>query len=154
MAWSDLLSVLNAHLVTAGATLTPAITYVRRGEPVSIPVDTIAYWYDGDQESSTGGNTFTKVNVGERITITVYFRVGDHKDSYDANLDERIRAANRAIQARLWGDTHIGENCIGLAIENTRTAWVQYDVGPPERWAKTLTIPIAVDMAETESISA
>ena len=151
MSWSGVLSTLQTHLETVGAALTPAITYVRASEPAALPQDMIVYWYEGDQESTTGGNTFGKVNTQERLTITVFWRVGDRKDDYAADLEVSAREANRAIQAALWGDTYLGGNAIGLDIGSTSMGWVQYE---PGRWARTLTLPLVVEMAETATISA
>jgi hypothetical protein len=149
MSWSGVLSTVQTHCETAGAALTPPITYVRASEPVAVPQDMIAYWYDGDQESTTGGNTFGKVNTQERLTITFYWRVEDRKDSYAADLEVTARTANRALHAALWGDVKLGGNCIGIDMGPTQMAWAQHE---PGKWARTLTATLIVDLAETEDI--
>lgn len=150
MSWTGVLDTIGTHLTTAGATITPPITKVRRGEPFHVGIKTLAYWYDGDQESETGGNTVGGVtNIQERVTIRGYWPVPTRDDPRADALEVELQAVNRAIQAALWGDAHLGENCIGLDIGNTSAGWQQWG----EAWARVLTIPLIVDMANVETIS-
>ena len=148
MSWAGVLSTIQTHLETAGATLSPAITYVRASEPVALPQDLIAYWYEGDIDDDS---TWSQVNTKERMTITVYRRVGDRKDDFAADLEVWLRDANRAIQTRLYGDEYLGGNCIRLTIGATSAGWAQYE---PDRWARTLVIPLEVSLANTATIAA
>lgn len=149
MSWSGVLSTVHTHLTTAGASLSPTITLIRRGEPFSSLERQIAYWYDGDQESTTGGNTLTRVNIQERLTIRCYWPVLNRDAQWMSDIEVQVQAANRAIQSALWGDAHLGENAIGLDIGNTQAGW--QPVG--EAWIRVLTIPVLVDLAETEVIA-
>jgi hypothetical protein len=149
VSWTGVLTAVNGHLVTVGAALDPPITAVRRGEPFSLLQPTLAYWYDGDQESSTGGRTLAQNNVEEKLIIRGYWTVPNRDDPKAAQIEDRLQLANRAIQASLWADVHLNGNCIGLAIASTSTGWQQWG----EAWLRVLTIPVFVDMAWVEPIS-
>lgn len=123
MTWAGALSVLDAHLVTAGATLTPPVTAIRQGEPDEVNVPVFAYWYTGDRESTTGGNTLARTNLQEGIVIRGYFPGSLRVKSQDATLEVMIREAKAAIRSALWGDGYLGGNCITLTLEDTVSGW-------------------------------
>lgn len=149
MSWSGALAALQADLVAAGATLSPAITIVRQGEPDSLNADVIAYEYGGDRESGTGGNTLSKTNIEERVTVTVYLRGSVRATTIDGSLEVRLREANRAIKNALWGDWSLGGNSIGISIEPSETAWAL--IG--EQLARTVAFDIYIDLAEVDDIA-
>jgi heat shock protein HslJ len=147
--WGALMTAVDAHLVAAGATLTPPITKVRRGPAFSIPTDMFAYWYDGRQPSRTGGNTFAKTNIEERLTVELYIRIGGETgDDYSAAVEDRMRAATSAVCNRLWGDWDLGGNAIGISIEATSTDRLQVTGGA----IYVVTIPVYIDLGDEDSI--
>src|SRR3972149_3011596 len=72
MSWAGVIAAIDADLVTAGATLSPAITEIRQGEPDAVNMPIIGYWYVGDRESLTGGNSFGKTNIEEGGLVRIY----------------------------------------------------------------------------------
>jgi hypothetical protein len=146
MSWAGVLSTVDAHLVTAGATLTPAITVVRRGEPYSLGRQMIAYWYAGDREHA---NTLTSTTIDEHLVIRCYWPVPNRDDVLAAALEVSVQQANRAIQARLWGDAHLGENVIGLDIDPAEAGWEAWG----EAWIRTLTVSLWCWMVDVETIA-
>lgn len=151
MAWQDTLDVIEAHLLAAGATLTPKVTNIRHGEPTALssgkPV--YAYWYAGDRESQTGGNTFTRTNLEEGIRIQLYapgtIRLRNQTDT----TEQFLRAGVRAIKARLWGDAALGGNTIGLDLDGSETGWFEIS----GMLARTVGFTAWLDLAEVDVIA-
>ena len=98
MSWAGVLSTIDAHLVTAGATLTPPVTAIRQGEPDAVTTPVFAYWYIGDRESKTGGNTLARTNLEEGVLIRGYFPGSLRVKSQDAALEVLVQAAKAAIR--------------------------------------------------------
>jgi hypothetical protein len=151
MTWAGALTALETALTTAAATVNALDTQkdpfrVRRGEPFSLMQRQVAYWYEGDQEA---GNTLTRENVEEKITVRWYWPVLNRDDTWVAALEVQLQAANRATHAQLLADTHLGEHSIALRIDETTAGW--QNVG--EAWVRVLTIPVRVDMAEVSTIA-
>lgn len=149
MSWSGVLTAIDAHLVAAGATLTPTVTAVRQGEPDAVTTPVFAYWYAGDRESETGGNTFGRTNIEEAVVIRGYFPGSTRVRSQDATLEELVQAAKAAIRARIWADFELGGNAIGVDIQPTTSGWAQ--VG--DSFARTFEFTVWVDLAEVDPIT-
>ena len=154
MSWSGALTTLETHLTTAAATVNALDTgkdpfRVRRGEPFSLMSRQVAYWYEGDQESRTGGMTLGKNNIEEKVTVRWYWPVLNRDDTWVAALEVQLQAANRATQGPLLGDVTLGGNSIALFLGETTAGW--QNVG--EAWVRVLTIPVFVDQAWTEDIA-
>ena len=149
MAWADLLAVVDTHLVAAGATLTPPVTGIRHGEPDAVTTPVFAYWYGGDRESTTGGNTFGKTNIEEMLIIRGYFPGSLRVKSQDAALEELIRAAKAAIRLRLWADGQLGGNAIGIDLDPTLSGWSV--VGGSI--VRTFEFVLWCDLAEVDTIA-
>ena len=154
MSWSGVLSTLDSHLATAAAAInaldaTQEPFIVRPGgEPFSAVARQVSYWYEGDQESTTGGNTFGKANRMEKLTIRWYWPMLSRDPVFATRVEVQMEAANRATQAAIMGDDHLGENAIATFIEETTAGWQQVS----EAWIRVLTIPIRIDLAWTEDI--
>ena len=114
---------MEAVLGPAGATLSPAISDIRQGEPDAVNMPIIGYWYVGDRESLTGGNTFGKTNIEEGVLVRIYRPGSVRATSLDDSLEVWVRNAVRACKAALWGDAHLGNNAIGLDITDTVAGW-------------------------------
>jgi len=123
MSWAGIIAAIDADLVAAGATVSPAILTIRQGEPDTVNLPVIGYWYVGDRESLTGGNTFGKTNIEEGVLIRIYRPGSVRATSLDDSLEVWIRSAIRACKAALWGDAHLGNNAIGLDITDTVAGW-------------------------------
>src|SRR3989304_2987544 len=123
MSGAGVIAAIDADLVTAGATLSPAITEIRQGEPDAVNMPIIGYWYVGDRESLTGGNSFGKTNIEEGVLVRIYRPGSVRATSLDDSLEVWVRSAVRACKAALWGDAHLGGNSIGLDITDTVAAW-------------------------------
>lgn len=158
MSWIGVLDRLEALLTAAGASLDPPLTHVQRGRPLSQPPIEIAYWYGGEAESATGGNTLTKTNVQDRIHIRCYWPLTADGIAHD--VEEQIFLANRAICGALWGDVDrttgaaLNGNAIGVDIEDITAGWENFGDRDSPVWSRTLDIPILVDLAEQDVIGA
>jgi len=154
MSWAAALTALETNL-TAAAAVVNALDpgkdpfVVHAGEALSALQRSLRYWYDGDQESSTGGRTLTRNNVQEKVTVRWYWPVMNRDDKWISQLEVQLEAANRATQAALYGDSLLGDNAIGLEVLETSTGWQQVR----EAWVRVLTIPVLIDMAWTEVIA-
>jgi hypothetical protein len=154
MSWAGVLTTIDTHLATAAGVVDALDTRqepfdVRRGEPFGALKRQVAYWYNGDQESTSGGRTFGKNNVEEKLVIRWYWPVLNRDDNFSSYIETQLQAANRATQAALLGDGTLGGNSIDLTIESVTAGW--QSVG--EAWIRVLTIPLLVDMAWTEDIA-
>jgi hypothetical protein len=151
VSWAGALTALETALTAAAATVNALDTNqppfaVHAGEaPFSLDRQ-LRYWYEGDQEA---GNTLTRENIEEKITIRWSWPVLNRDDRWISALEVQLQAANRATHAALLGDTHLGENTIALRIDDTRAGWIQKS----EAWNRTLDIPIRLDMAEVSTIA-
>jgi hypothetical protein len=124
MTYADALTVYHAHLVAAGAAVSPAITTVVRGEPSALStVPVIAYWWGGRRESVFGGNTLSSVQLDEAMVTTVYVPDGIRLPNRNQTVEDYLRDVIHQIHDRLWADAHLGENVIGLDLSETVAAW-------------------------------
>jgi hypothetical protein len=153
MSWSGVLTTLDAILVTAGkiATLADAnkVTLVRQGEPGGVNVPTLAYWWTGDRESQTGGNSLNKTNVEEGLQIMAYWPVQDRSEGLMDRLENDIRTMKQAITAGLWGDATLGGNCIGITIDSVTGGWQDIN----GRYARVLDMRVWIDLAFVDDIA-
>jgi hypothetical protein len=148
VSWAGVITAIDANLVAAGATLTPIIDAIRQGEPDAVDMPLIAYWYGGDRESQTGGNTFGKTNLEELVYVRIYFPGSIRADSLDSSLEVRIRNAKAAVLHALWGDASLGGNAIGLDVQDTTSGWAA--VG--NALCRVVELAIWVDLAELDDI--
>lgn len=157
-SWAGALAAIQADLVLAAAVVNALDTTKdpfapAPGEALSAIDRRLRYWYEGDQESTTGGKTLGKNNVQEKVTIRWYWPVVSRDDHWISDLEGQLQAANRATQKYLLLDEHLKnagtENCIGLEVGPGTTGW--QNVG--EAWIRVLTVPLLVDMAWTEDIA-
>ncbi len=149
MSWAGVIAAIDAHLVAAGASLTPSVTAVRQGEPDAVTVPVFAYWYAGDRESETGGNTFGVTNLEEAVAVRGYFPGTVRAKSQDATLEVLIQAAKAAIRSALWADALLGGNAIGIDITPTQSGWTQ--VG--DALARSFEFTVWVDLAGVDDIT-
>src|SRR3972149_2432195 len=120
MSWAGVIAAIDADLVTAGATLSPAITEIRQGEPDAVNMPIIGYWYVGDREAEAGGDSLTKTNIEEGVLARISRPGSVRATSLDDSLEVWVRSAVRACKAALWGDAHLGGDRIGLDGPDTR----------------------------------
>lgn len=151
MSWDGVLTTIEGHLATAGASLDPKATDIRPGEPkdFSSVQPVIAYWYAGDRESQTGGNTFTRTNIEEGLRIQLYvpdtIRLRNKADA----TERYLRAGVRAIKAALWADASLGGNAIGLDLDSSETGWFEIS----GVLARTVGFNAWIDLAEVDVIA-
>lgn len=155
--WAGALAAIQADLTLAAAVVNALDANKEAfvpapGEAISAIERRVRYWYDGDQESSTGGKTLGKNNVQEKVTIRWYWPVVNRDDRWISDLEGQLQAANRATQKYLLLDEHLKntgtENAIGIEVGPGSAGW--QNVG--EAWIRVLTLPLLVDMAWTEDI--
>ena len=151
MSWSGALTAYHAHLTTGGAAVSPAITTIMRGQPTGLTtVPIISYYWGGRRESSTGGNTLTKVNVEEALVTTIYVPESVRLPNRATTIEDYLRDAVNACQDAIWGDVQLGGNSIGLSeISAVESGWAS--VSNVE--ARTASWTCWVDLAEVHSIA-
>ena len=150
MTWAQVMAAVETDLVAAGATLDPAILSVRQGEPDTVSVPLIAYWYEGDRESLTGGNTLTRTNLEEGIRVRIYRPGSVRAPVKDAGWEVWLREANRAVKDALWGDFTVGgTGPIGIDLDATSTTWLI--VG--DALCLTAEFVLWIDLAEVDTIA-
>jgi hypothetical protein len=151
VTWAGALTALEAALTSAATTVNALDPHKEpftcaAGEPFSPLKRQVRYWYMGDQEA---GNTLTRENVEEKLTIRWYWPVLNRDDSWVSDLEVQLQAANRATHAELLLNAHLDEHVIALRIDETTTGWQQ--IG--EAWIRVLNIPVRLDMAEVSVIA-
>lgn len=151
MSWDAALSAFEAHLRTAGDSLSPQATDVRHGEPkdFSSTKPVIAYWYAGDRESQTGGNTLTRTNLEEGVRVQLYVPDTIRLRNKTDVTEQYLRAGVRAIKAALWGDASLGGNAIGLDLDGSETGWFEVSAV----LARTVGFTAWIDLAEVDVIA-
>lgn len=151
MTWAGVLTNYHAHLVTAGATLSPKITTVLRGQPSALTtVPIVAYWWGGRRESSTGGNTLTKVNVEEALVTMIYVPESVRLPNRAQTVEDYLRDAVNAFQNQLWADYDLGGACLGIAdLDAVEAGWAT--VSNIE--ARIASFTTWVDLAEVHTIA-
>ena len=148
-AWDDVLSHVETHLRTAGATLRRPITDVRLGEPATFSAPLAAYWYAGDSEGQRIGNTLSRASYTERLTIRWYWPVGDRAINAAADVERELRQANRATTHAIWADYTLGGHATGIDFpEGAESGWTETAGG----WVRTLTLTLGVDMVDLDDI--
>ena len=123
MSWDLAMVALNAHLVAAGATLSPKVTTIWDGEPNAVNGPLFASWYAGDRESTSGGNSLSKTNIEEGVVVTIYWPTSVRFPSGAMALERWLRAAVRAVKHELWADTDLGGNAIGIDVGDASATW-------------------------------
>jgi hypothetical protein len=148
------LAVIDAHLVTAGATLSDAnrIVDVAAGEP-GVPTGRIArYWYEGDGVPARmgGQRTLTDQMTGERVTIRLYWPVSTRDKKIAAALEADVQAAARAVKHALIGDAQLGGNCTDSEVGDADAGWLLLDSST----RRTLSVPLTLDFVDLDPIGA
>ena len=154
MSFAAALAVLDAHLVTAGATLAEpnTITDVSAGEP-GVPTGKCArYWYEGDGVPARmgGQRTLADQMTGERITVRLYWPVSTRDKRIAAALEAAVQAAARAVKHALIADSTLGGNCTDMEVGDADAGWLLLD---SSTW-RTLTIPLTLDFVDLDTIGA
>jgi hypothetical protein len=65
-----------------------------------------------------------------------------------AALEARVRALKVAIKTELNGDIDLGAACESVMVGDAEAGWLQLD---GSTW-RTLTIPLVLDMTDTDTI--
>src|SRR3990172_9418512 len=149
MSWTGVIAPIDADLVAAGATVSPAILTIRQGEPDTVNLPVIGYWYVGDRESLTGGNSFGKTNIEEGVLVRISRPGSVRATSLDDSREVWVRSAVRACKAALCGDVYLDGNSIGLSITDTVAAWENV----ANVLCRTATFTVWVDQASVDDIT-
>lgn len=128
MTYSTITAALEGYLTAALATVTsPAvITQIRPGEPDTVDLPTVAYWYLG--QKTWEANTFTKTQEQWGWRIRVIVPTGPRAVPMDTNLEQWMADLINAIRGQLWGNVGAGGANTGGGMELTdaRTDWGIY----------------------------
>lgn len=143
------LTVLNTHLVAAGAALTDPFTDVDRGLPTS--GRQLRYYWDGEivPPRMGGPRVLNGEMVGERFAIVATWPVTNLDVATVAAIDAEMQTLAGEIRTRIQGDSQLGGNVTDLdlgygspdlvTISNVRMialrwsldlAYVEYAVAP------------------------
>lgn len=148
-------TLLDSARTDVNATLGSGVAQfdsTQRGEPSNLTLfKGVAYWYEGFQESSTGGNSLTKVNIQEKITIRWYIPVISRDAGFAERQEDQMQAANAATLTQLWSDPHLSaapDVIGGLEITGSSTAWQAVN----EQWSRVLSIPVLIDLSWVATI--
>jgi hypothetical protein len=151
MSYADAIVHLQTDLETAAATLTPKM-HVTAGEPSAFdPAAVIAYWYTGDRESTSGGNTLDRTNVEEGILIRCYWPATSVAEK--VALELAVQAAKAAIVHQLMGAASLGSNAIGLKIDDADSVWMTFGDAENKAVVRTLSIQLWLDFADVDPIA-
>lgn len=124
MTWAGCVSAVDADLTAAAATLNP-VPVVQSGEPPAAPVvPIIAYWWIGERESSLGGHTLGLSMYEQGLMVKIYVPTSTARLAPTSTaLEIYLQGAVRAIKAKLWANTHLGGNAVGIEIETVTAGW-------------------------------
>ena len=150
MSVAAALTVLDAHLVTAGATITPAITDVAKGERANLH-RRIDYWLSGlgAPERMAGAHaTLSDWMVGLGVTVRVYIPVTDRSETYAANIETDLYTVAFNIASRVMGDFTLGGNCTAMTVDDIEFGWLS-----ATGWLRVATIPLTLDFVDQIAIA-
>lgn len=152
MSVAAALTVLDAHLVTAGATITPAITDVAKGlrENLHRRID---YWFEtiGAPERMAGSHaTLSDWMVGLAVTVRVYLPVPDRSETYAANVETDLYTVAFNVAVRVMGDFTLGGNCTAMTVNDIPFGWIS---APGGGWLRVATIPLVLDFVDQIAIA-
>ena len=144
------MTAIGTHLTAAGTAVSPKITDVARGAPVSVNTRMGRYWYAGTSAPPhySGSTTLSTRMIGQRITVGVYWPVSDK--AVLAGLDAEIAAMQDQLFTRILGDSQLGGACDDLEMGD---ADVDYPVLNGQQTAELL-IPLTLDFGEAYTIAA
>jgi hypothetical protein len=150
MSWQ---TALKAHLVAAGAAVTPPITLVRMSLPQG-PVRQITCEYLGDEDSPWGPNSLATRQVGEHFDIKVWLPVSGFDLKASEDMDTLLQTVKEQIVSRLEGDGTLGGTCERLVTENAKADWEQWKNadGTGGQIMRTITIPLVVGLNDVSNL--
>lgn len=142
--------IRDTHLETAATSVTPRML-TRRGDFATAPASKyLAVWYEGDQQSSLIPPTLGDVSIGERVTVSGVWPVGNFSDENAALVDKEIRAIVRSVTNALRGDSQLGGNCADLTIGSAEVGWREWT----GQVARAFEISLEIHLAGEEAIAA
>jgi hypothetical protein len=141
------LTVLDSHLVTAGASVTPAIVNVAQGERSSLD-RRIDYWIQQltDPPSMSGfTETLTDRMFGAEVAIRAYIPVRDRRETLVANTEADLATVSANIAIRVLGDADLGGNVYRLTWNGCAFEWLRTDDGT---WVRISTTTLTLGFVE------
>lgn len=151
MSYENAISRIGTLLGTAGASLTPAITRVRRGDFASSPpTRAMAYFYSGSQDSPLIPPTLGDVSYEETVTVTALWPVASDDDSVAAQIDKEMRACLRAVTNALIGDSQLNGNCDDLKLGSPEIVWREMT----GQLSRAFLLPVHLTFSEVDDITA
>lgn len=151
MSVADALTVLEAHLVTAGATISPAITDVARGSRANLD-RRIDYWLEsmGGPERMAGAHaTLSDWMIGLHVRVQVYLPIRDISKTYAKNMEVDIYTVAFNIASRVMGDFTLGGNCTAMTVDD-----IVFDIIGTTGWLLMASIPLTLDFVDQIAIVA
>ena len=119
-------SELQTYLSAAAATVTvPSVATVRPGEPDTVNVPVIAYWYTGTK--TWQANTFSKTQELSCWHVRVYGPVGPRFTPIDGGVEGWLESVVDAVRGQLWGHYSLdgAATGTGASISDATAGWAQ-----------------------------
>lgn len=150
MSFSGALTVMDTHLVAAGAALDPKIHDVAQGERANLR-RRIDYFVAEIGAPDRMGNheTLTDWMFGVTVNVRIYIPVPDRSETLAANIEADLYAITVDIVTRLMGDYSLGGNATAMTIDGAEFGWLNMP-----GWLRVATIPVGLDFVEQVSIAA
>lgn len=151
MSFTGALIVLDAHLVSAGAAVTPPIGNVAQGGRANLQqrIDYYVTTIAAPERFGGAHETFTDWMFGVGLDVRLYIPVADRSETLAANIDARLYAVTVDITTRLMGDYTLGANCTAMTIDGAEFGWLENSGA----WLRVATIPIVLDFVEQVTIA-
>lgn len=150
MSVAGALTVLDAHLVTAGATIATVISDVAKGERANLH-RRIDYWLDGMGAPERFGGAHATLDdwmIGLGVTVRVYIPISDRSETYAANVETDLYTVAFNIASRVMGDFTLGGNCTAMTVNDIDFGWLS-----GTGWLRVATIPLVLDFVDHITIA-
>lgn len=140
------IDVIATRATTAGASLSPAVTDVARGDPIPGPGESVRVWYAGeaDPPKFPGGATVNSDLRGERAVVTCYFPVPTSDQAVAQARDRRIFSLKDALVSGLLAGSTLGGNVTDIEVQPSAVGFHELN-GTPYR-----VLEVTVLMSFTE----
>lgn len=143
-------SALLGYLQTAAATMTaPALTQVIAGQPDTISLPTLAYWYTGTK--TWEANTLSKTQELSCWHLRVYLPQGTQFAPQAGNTQAWLEKLVDAIRGQLYGAVSLGGAATGggMTLSDATVAWIQMGTV----WVQVVDMDLEAMMAAVHTIA-
>lgn len=147
MAFPDAMAVLETHLDTAGAQVSPTMANVAQGERDGND-RRIDYWVDsigGAERFGGASESYTDRMFGVTVSVRAVIPVRDKRVTLVSNVEADLYTVSFQIAFRVLGDYTLGGNCTAATWQGAEFGWERNDDGT---WLRTSTTTLVFDFVE------